>query len=224
MTTMVLPPVDWISDDVLEMRALKLLVEHEQRKGKILSLPVPVEKIVSATLGLAIEWTDDFDRWESDGGTVLACIDPSCRAEPTVFMNARHQQHFETYFGTEAFSLAHEGAHWDLHLHRGAVAQQLSFDPITVAPPVLCRQLGSHDRREIQAEKFAAYLLLPEHLVRPTIVGLDLARRSVFAGLARRCGVSKTALRKRLVQLDAIVVGPENQIAMPKPAARGSMI
>src|SRR5690242_20108395 len=122
MTQMTLPPADWISDGALEMRALGLLHEHEQRKGKkISSLPVPIENIVSATLGLAIEWTDDFDRWEAPGDKVLACVDPYFRAEPTVFMNARHRAHFETYFGTEQYSFAHEGGHWVLHLHRGAI-------------------------------------------------------------------------------------------------------
>jgi hypothetical protein len=222
-----LPETRFIPDDELEVRALRLLREHEQKKGNVTSLPVPVETIVSATLGLAIEWTDEFDRWEPVGETVLACIDQHHRSQPTVFMNARHLDHFETYFGTEQYSLGHESAHWILHLDRGVIAEQLSFDGMDVAEPaapVLCRQVGAHERREIQAEKFASFLLLPEQLVRGAIAGLNLTRPTVFAELARECGVSKTALRKRLVQLGAIVVGPAGQIAVPQPSTRGTLI
>ena len=81
--------------------------------------------------------------------------------------------------------------------------------------PVLCRKLGDADRREFQAERFAAYLLLPEYLLRPRLEGLDLGRKSVLDDLARQCGVSRIAMRKRLHQLGAIVLGPNAVVAVP---------
>lgn len=217
---MALPRAEFIPDGVLEARALRLLHEHETQKGKITTLPVPVEKIVSATLGLAIEYTDEFDAWESPGDTVLACVDPSYRGRPTVLMNMRHAAHFERYFGTEQFSLAHEGGHWVLHFHRGTVPNQLTLDGVgqeSPAGPVLCRELGTRDSREFQAERFAAYLLLPEHLLRLAIAGLDLTRPSVMTALARDSGVSKSAMCKRLAQLGLIVLGPQGQVVLPTP-------
>ncbi len=210
---MALPPVEFIPDAALERRALALLTEHEARTSKAVSLPVPVERIIERTLGLRVQWVE---LEEPKGEIILARVHPNVDGHPTVQMNERRQQHFESYFGTEAFSFGHEAGHWVLHYDRGRSTQSAFagfFDEEEGC--VLCRQLGDADRKEIQAERFAAFLLLPEHLLRPRLVGLDLTRRSVLSDLARDCGVSKTALRKRLQQLGLIVVGPDGAVAVP---------
>ncbi len=68
------------------------------------------------------------------------------------------------------------------------------------------------DRRELQAERFGAFVLLPEHLLRPMLAGLDLSQWTVVAELGRDCGVSKTAIRRTLEQLGELLVGPNGQL------------
>jgi hypothetical protein len=205
------PAVEFLPDAVIERRALAILREHEERAGKTVTIPIPIERILEKTLQLRLCWREIG---EASNDIILARIDPSDDGYPTVQLNQRRLSHFETFFGTEQYSMAHEAGHWVLHLDRGR-SSQLALFGLDGQDTVLCRRLSDHDRRELQAERFAAFLLLPEHLVRPLLSGRDLSRPSVIAELARFCHVSKTAMRKRLESLGEILVGPDGQIAVP---------
>jgi hypothetical protein len=213
----VLPPAEFIPDAVLEREALRVLHSHEREFG-LVRLPVPIEQIVEFTLKLQLVWLEIDDTPESG---VLARLDPDYLGWPTIQMNLRHQKHFAEYFGTEQYSLAHECGHWVCHYGWGRGEQYALEGFFDFAPDqrVLCRRLSSGDRRELQAERFASFLLLPEHLLRPRLAGLDFSRPLVVAMLARECGVSKTAMRKRLQALGVLVVGPDGQLAVPRRKA-----
>jgi hypothetical protein len=199
-----LPTPDFVPDQVLARRALDLLREHERRSGEPVSLPVPIELIVEQTLQLRIV---PVGIEEANGEVILARITPDYLGHPTIQLNERRMEHFEEYFGTEAFSLGHEAGHWVLHYDRGR-SDQLSLPGILdgdLAPPfVLCRRLTSADRREIQAERFAAYLLMPENLVAELVRGRTLDVPNEIRDLARQCGVSRRAFVRRLEELGRI--------------------
>ncbi len=219
---MVLPTPPFIPDIRLEKRALRLLGEYERERGATVTLPIPVEKIVERTLGLGLVWLPIA---EQPGEIILARIDPQYLGQPTIQMNEYRRDHFEAYFGTEAFSLAHEAAHWVLHYDRGQ-SEQLAIPGLTSATagaPILCRRLSDGDRREFQAERFAAFLLMPEQLLREAIRGLDLTSWSVIAALARNCGVSKRALTRRLVEIGEIMVGADNRLARARQSPHGPL-
>lgn len=219
---MALPTPPFIPDAKLERRALRLLSEYERERGATVTLPIPVEKIVERTLGLGLVWLPIA---EQPGDIILARIDPQYLGQPTIQMNEYRRDHFEAYFGTEAFSLAHEAAHWVLHYDRGQ-SEQLAIPGLTSAhagAPILCRRMSDGDRREFQAERFAAYLLMPERLLREAICGLDLTSWSVIAALARTCGVSKRALTRRLEEIGEVIISAENPLSRPRQSPRGTL-
>lgn len=206
-----LPSPEFIPDGVLERRACELLREHERLTGVVVCLPVPIEAIVERTLSLRVVW---LPIEEMPGEIILARIDPDYLGHPTIQMNENRAAHFEEFFGTEQFSLAHEVGHWVLHYGRG-YSRQLGLLPEASAGDsraVLCRRMSDADRRELQADRFAAFLLLPEHLLRPTTEGYDLLRWAGVAALARDCGVSKRAMSLRLEALGLIRLGVAGEL------------
>jgi hypothetical protein len=200
---MILPGVEFVPDAVLERRAIDLIREHERRRGVRVGLPIPIEAIVEQTLGLKVVWVAIE---EAPGEIILARIDPAYLGHPTIQLNERRLSHFEEFFGTEAFSLAHEAGHWVLHLGRGESRQVGLIDSVEddAMRPVLCRRMNDGDRRELQADRFAAFLLMPEYLVRGVLAGFELDRWTGVADLARRCGVSKRAMTRRLQELRVV--------------------
>lgn len=220
---MILPSPEFIPDAALERRALRLLREHEEICGEQIRLPVPVDLIVQRTLKLNVTWVEIE---EPAGEIILARLTPDYLGKPTIQMNQRRLAHFDEYFGTEAYSLAHEGGHWIFHYNRGGSTQPPIpglLDP-SDDTPFLCRRLTAADRREIQAERFAAYLLMPDHLVTPLLSGWDLTRWTAIAELSRTCGVSKRAFVRRLEQLGRIQRTPGDQLVSPEPAQDGPLL
>jgi hypothetical protein len=209
---MSLPVPDFVPNEILAQRALALLREHERRSGGIVSLPVPVEMIVEQTLQLQIV---PVNIEEIPGEVILARITPDYLGHPTIQLNERRMQHFEEYFGTEAFSLGHEAGHWVLHFDRGRSEQPTLpglLDSGMTPAPILCRRLTNADRREIQAERFAAYLLMPEHLVAPLVRDRRLDALSEIRELGRQCGVSRRAFTRRLEELGLVRLLPDGNL------------
>lgn len=121
------------------------------------------------------------------------------------------------------FSLAHELGHLRLHVpawldnngyatgeegHEGAfhdlfTREQREADGPAVNGEAVSRETA-HLRREREADRFAAMLLMPEAVARPLS---DIGRREGFAGeglaerLAMEMLVSRSAMRRRLVAL-----------------------
>jgi Zn-dependent peptidase ImmA (M78 family) len=122
------------------------------------------------------------------------------------------------------FTLAHEIGHHELHLLQNGV-EQLEMDftedgvPLTnddaavlarsgvSSKGYLCRESGSQkDMRETQADRFAGYLLLPEHLLLPAIEGVNLLNWPTLYRLREQFGVSISALTIRLSNLGLLHV------------------
>ena len=96
-----------------------------------------------------------------------------------IIINEDKQLFFDQYKGTEEYSLAHELGHNVLHIDHGSLTTLLL--PDTQEQSVtLCRMNAGEERdsnakrREFQAERFAAYVLMPQDLLRAACAVVDI--------------------------------------------------
>jgi hypothetical protein len=210
------PHDDFIPDLELERRADQLLAQFERQEGAIDLAPVPIDLIIEHILGIDIDWAPlNLGR---DQGTVLAAIELT-GSRRRIVMNERERGHFERYFGTEAYSKAHEVAHAVLHL-----PQTPGLQPSLggTEPVVLCRS-SRRDSREIQAERFAAYLLMPERLVRLAVGNCQITSWRQMYELRDVFRVSITAMRRRLEALNLVYVDRDGHVYPSREAGSGQL-
>lgn len=173
----------------------RVLVRHATRTGLQVDLPVPIELIIEQTYGLEILWGHVP---EPSGSLILGALAPRHRR---IVLNERRQPLFERYMGPERFTLAHELGHWIYDADNPA---QLALGLEGGDQELYCHYRGSPELseesriREMNANKFAAHVLLPEDLVRRAEIGEVLQD---LPGTAMRWQVSLTALRIRLQEL-----------------------
>ncbi|GER79146.1 MAG: hypothetical protein DPW21_00550 [Anaerolineae bacterium] len=206
--------IRFIPDDEIESKAYALLTGFESQFGKVDKPPIPIDRIVEAYLDLWIDWDVIKD---TDEEKILGLLDPTTKK---IRLNERHRDHFDEYVGTEAYTKAHEVGHWDLHIAKKNDAVQLSLLPVINSEPYLCRQ-QKFDKREIQAEKYAAYLLMPHHLLMNATRGIDLTNWQTLYSLKDSFGVTITAFTKRLKGLGLIYITDDKKIFRSSEEASG---
>ncbi len=184
-------------DDHHRVVAGDVLEKHARRSGRPIALPVPISLIIEDTYGLEVLW-DHLD--EPQETKILGALVPRAKR---IVLNERHIEMFGRWVGPERFTLAHELAHW-------------IYDADDPNQPMLDLDLAQGERycyhrespgldedlriREMNANKLASHLLLPEHLVRAA----DDAMLQDLRGTAARWGVSQQTLRIRLQTLGLI--------------------
>ncbi len=147
----------------------------------VTSLPVPLERITRA-LGVKIQ----YSAFEGDLSGMAFVTDNT----PIAGVNALHHPH------RQRFTLAHELGH--IQLHRDVLTAQVHVDK-----GILRRDAMSSagiEPLEIEANAFAAELLMPQALLDAEIAGrqVDLEDNDFVRALARRFKVSEAAMRFRL--------------------------
>ena len=178
--------------------ASRVLARHTSTVGAPVELPVPVELIIEQTYGLEILWDDVPEHLDA---VILGALAPRDRR---IVLNMRHQALFEQYMGPERFTLAHELGHW---IYDADDPDQLTLDLGGHPLEWYCYHRESPGLseilriRELNANKFAAHLLLPEHLVRRA--NMDEVLKDL-PGTAKTWQVSRTTLRIRLQDLGFI--------------------
>jgi len=145
--------------------------------------PVPVERIVKAR-GIVLQYAPLADELSGmayirDGVGIIG-------------VNALHHPN------RQRFTIAHELAHHELHSEQ--LLQEVHVDK---AFRVMMRDdlaAQGSDRQEIQANAFAAELLMPQEFLKDLVdpAGLDLDDDDRLEALARKFRVSTSALRYRL--------------------------
>jgi hypothetical protein len=178
--------------------ALALLADFEARFDPGPVPPVPVERIAESHLGLLIEEVDDVRAIEgapADEGRLSGMLDPRAR---TIWLDRREAARSA---GRRRFTIAHECAHWVLHVPAASAS--------ATDPEVGCRvqdvaedvegaaRARGRARREAEANVFARELLMPEAL----LVAQTAETGRNLPALAERFGVSVPALRLRLLTL-----------------------
>lgn len=164
--------VPFIPDARLERAADRLLDEFRNGYGWAESLPIPVEDILEKHLKLTLEITD-LQTKRNDPYTLGAIefgqgiVQVDLRLDPDTFPNQIGRYHF---------TLGHEIGHWVLHkdCYLGN-PHQLRLLEGELEPDIVCRDIESEDKQkiimnpqEIQANKFAAFLLMPRRFVLDT--------------------------------------------------------
>lgn len=201
------PAVPYLKTAVLEARAADLLQHYEQTFEVVVAPPVPIEAIAELLLELDFDWVPMV---EPAGEAILGCLHPERRA---ILLNETRRRHFDQYPGSLEFTIAHEVGHYLLHLI-DSPAGQLEPAPSAAPAPPLYHQQGQRaaaERREIQANKFAACLLMPRSLLGAAISGRAIDDWDTLRQLAREFNVSRTALRIRLEELGWLAVDPDGR-------------
>lgn len=192
----------YLSDEEIENRTAQLLAEFQKVYGPILTPPIPVDYIIEGYLDLRFDWDLIED---TDSSPILARLDPISK---TITMNTGRRGFFDTYFGSEKFTSAHELGHWKLHIYESEY-KQLSFDAES-RNFFLCRSNRS-DRLEIQANIFASCLLMPRSMVLEAFRSMDVVSWGSIYRLAGLFEVSKSAMTNRLKNLSLIRI-KENDV------------
>ena len=164
-----------------------------------MTLPVPIELIVESTFGIVVLYDDIPEPPES---LILGALFPR---DMRIVINTKHQDLLERVIGPERFTLAHELAHW---VYDAEDPNQLALQLDEIKPT----EQYCYDReaaglsedgrlREMNANKLASHLLLPEQLVRAFDIDQVLDN---FRATAHSWGVSQQMLRIRLETLGLI--------------------
>jgi len=198
--------VNYLSEQQIERDTLGLLETYFHEQGGSKQIPIPVDEILETHLGLSL----DFDDLQTVLGVpdVLGAlwvdrrevfIDQSLEPEANPEMEGRFH-----------FSVGHEIGHWRLHRQylRVVDGQIATRSGNQAEPTVICRNSQARERIEVQADIYAAHLLMPTSAVvrryEPdryrSLERLEILDY-VVPKLAEEFAVSRTAMRIRLENL-----------------------
>lgn len=169
----------YLATKEIEKRASELLTSL-----RAMDVPVRVD-VVAHRLGLSVEYAPLGD--EVSG---LLLIE---NGHGTIGINETHSE------VRQRFTLAHEIAHYSLHRSQS----ELFIDKKYMAVFRDSTSSSGEDRTEIQANQFAAALLMPRTLLESKIKerGFDLGDESVLERFASEFEVSTQAMAYRLANL-----------------------
>ncbi|HVX32926.1 MAG TPA: ImmA/IrrE family metallo-endopeptidase [Solirubrobacterales bacterium] len=174
----------------LEARATRVLESVPEFIWDGESLPVPVEDIVDSVYGLLVRDVDDMTKAPVPGGLgggwISGLLLP---AHGEIWVNAEDARRWPP---RRRFTICHELGHWELH----RTGQQTLFCRAGFVDPgdELSAPEATRPPAEVEADVFAAALLMPRHLLAPA---RDVCGGDVEA-LCRRFGCSEKAMRRRL--------------------------
>lgn len=167
----------------IQRKVESLLADYKKDFEPITSPPVPVEDIAKWR-GIRLVYRP-LNR-ELSGMIFIR------EGTPIVGINSLHHPN------RQRFTIAHELAHFELH--RDAIDDQVHVDKKF---PVLMRSSSSAsgtDRIEIDANLFAAELLMPMSLLNPLLGRYDIDDEGPLLRLSRMFRVSRQALEYRIRQ------------------------
>lgn len=192
-----------LTAEEIEHRANALLNEYSGESGWQVNTPVPVERIAEGYLGYEIELTDEglFSDPNFLGGIIFE--------QNLIQVNGSVEEHEGRY----NFTIAHELGHHTLHREELLSRQGTSDEHV-----IICRESGNKPMVEVQADRFAAALLMPQKLVsaafstlykRPVKINqrLPYRARKIASEVVAAGGftnVSNTAMVNRLIDLGLI--------------------
>lgn len=167
------------------LRADNPYVRAEQLLARlgIQSAPTPVEKIAKA-LGAHVR----FSPFDEELSGMIYIKD----GVPIIGVNSLHHPNRQRY------TIAHELGH--LELHRRLITSEVHVDknfPVLMRDP---KSAKGTERLEIQANQFAAELLMPSTLIGQALAGknFDIDDEGPIEELAKKFRVSKQALAYRI--------------------------
>jgi Zn-dependent peptidase ImmA (M78 family) len=191
--------------DEVEKLADELNTDYKSSTGPALTIPIPVEDIAEHYLGYSIDITNEglFSDPNFLGGIDFE--------QNLIYVNASVEDHDGRY----AFTVAHEIGHHVLH------KEAYLNDKEQGQKEILCRDTGNKPHIEIEADRFAAALLMPSGAVLEVFNRVKPKRKVATIGQARGVAsevmkeggfsnVSNTAMINRLIDLGAIKAPYQN--------------
>ena len=185
-----------LSDAEIESAAAQTLEDFADFSGEDVTAPIPVESIAEHYLGYEIEISDEGLFADPDylGGIIFS--DNLIQVNATVEANE----------GRYNFTIAHEIGHHVLHREIYLGVSEAN------ASNILCRDTLDKPLIEVQADRFAAALLMPPQAIASAVAATPKPRslrspRAVrgYAAAVTRAGsfsnVSNTAMVNRLIDL-----------------------
>jgi len=176
-----------------------------------------IDSIIEFNYGLEIVW-DNIDYF-APNEVVLAAIIPKRKL---IYMNETQKALFMEKMGTMNFSKAHELGHWILHVTDQQDYEQLSFDEHET---FYCRSRSKKPPQEIQADMFAASILMPRDIVCGAVNRLKAVGDVAFTDLYKlkdNFEVSISALTARVQELKLLYI-VEGKIYKTEAEAMGQM-
>ena len=158
--------VPYLSDHDIQAAAQQLLTDYAVAKSPVNAPPVPIERFVRF-LGLRQEMHDLYSLLNIERESNSELLGAVCFNSKRVFVHEALDPEKRSWLeGRYNFTLAHEVGHWVLHRrYFPDHSEQGSFFDKAIKPAVICRTREDKRPIEIQANKFAAYLLMPAPLV-----------------------------------------------------------
>ncbi|MEA5024261.1 hypothetical protein SDC9_09371 [bioreactor metagenome] len=202
--------MDIIAESVLSQAGLST-----EWQGAVVK--VDIDTLIEFEYGLEIVW-QNID-YLSEDGIVLAAIMPKRKQ---ICMNETKMELFMSKMGTMNFSKAHELGHWILHVLEQQDYEQLSFDD---SEAYFCRGGSKRPPEEVQADMFAASLLMPRKIVTGAVNRLKERGKVDFPDLYRLKDdfeVSISALTNRVQQLGLLYIANQ-KVYMNQAEAIGQM-
>jgi len=155
--------VPFLQDGEIEQEADGLLTEYCREQNKVMTEPpVPIEDLVELHLQLVFEFKDLHQElgfpdihgaiWVNERRIAI-----DTQLDPHLFPAKRGRYHF---------TLAHETGHWRLHRKYFIKRAERHLFDGAAPPPDFIGRSGNKNRVEVQANQFAACLLMPRQLIR----------------------------------------------------------
>lgn len=196
MTT---PEVPYLSDDRIEREAAHLLSAFGRDRRWVAEPPVPIDDLLELHLKIELQIRDlqaELGVPDVHGaiwvGERRIAVDR--HLDPDLYPALRGRYHF---------TLAHEVGHW--HLHRRFFAAGRSGGPDFVG------RTPFRSRIEYQADRFAAFLLMPRRLVRRAWERVHGLEPIAFTDLGRQ---RESLLVAELRRRGGGRVGPRDEVSL----------
>jgi Zn-dependent peptidase ImmA (M78 family) len=161
--------VSYVSDEAIEKNAQALLAEYARARDISLEAPIPIDDIIEKHLKIGLEF-DDMDR---RFGVPRSSLTPDPDILGAIYFGDRRividesldPEDNPAMEGRYRYTAAHEVGHWRLHRELFCEPTQTSFLEADTPPSVICRSSQAKVRIEIQADLYAACVLMPRKLV-----------------------------------------------------------
>ncbi|MDI1344829.1 MAG: ImmA/IrrE family metallo-endopeptidase [Pseudolabrys sp.] len=151
-------------------------------EARIAAAPVPVERVAKSR-GVKVQFSP-LDQELSGMAFIRDGV-------PLIAVNSLHHPN------RQRFTMAHELAHHVMHAE--LLAGSVHVDKVILRRDVLAG--AGVDAHEIEANNFAAELLMPEEWLGPYAANLDVGDDEALATVARKFKVSVAALQFRLLKM-----------------------
>ena len=183
-----------LTDRLIEQEAKALLHQLAARDRALIGPPVDLDAAADA-MGLRVEgWIgSEVTRRSAGAGRVVARL---IEHERVIQVSDRCAE------ARRRFSIAHELGHWCLHRKGSPTARTAAGERTRALLRSACAPARQGRRREVEANRFAAALLLPATVLQDHACRYASIDARAIAQLAALFGVSWKAMQIRIYELD----------------------